>query len=45
MSNIKKFRIKYFKKRNSILKLKKISLSLKKIILDNLNLKLNNGKF
>ena len=45
MSNIKKFRIKYFKKENSILKLEKISLKFgKKIILDNLNLKLNNGQ-
>ncbi len=45
MSNIKKFRIKYFKKENSILKLEKISLKFgNKIILDNLNLKLNNGQ-
>tara|TARA_B100001559_G_scaffold272267_1_gene241194 strand:- start:2168 stop:2944 length:777 start_codon:yes stop_codon:yes gene_type:complete len=45
MSNIKKFRIKYFKKENTILKLEKISLKFgKKIILDNLNLKLNNGQ-
>ena len=45
MSNIKKFRIKSFKKENSILKLEKISLKFgNKIILDNLNLKLNNGQ-
>ena len=37
MSNIKKFRIKYFKKEKSILKLDKISLKFdRKIILDNL---------
>ena len=45
MSNIKKFRIKSFKKDNSILKLEKISLKFgRKIILDNLSLKLNNGQ-
>lgn len=46
MSNIKKFRIKSFKnKEKSILKLEKISLKFgRKIILDNLNLKLNNGQ-
>ena len=45
MSNIKKFRIKYFKKELSILKLEKISLKFgKKIILDDLNLKLNHGQ-
>ena len=45
MTNIKKFRIKYFKENNSILELNKISLKFgKKIILDNLNLKLNNGE-
>ena len=45
MTNIKKFRIKYFKEANSILELNKISLKFgKKIILDNLNLKLNNGE-
>jgi len=45
MSNIKKFRIKYFKKDLSILKLEKISLKFgKKIILDDLNLKLNHGQ-
>lgn len=45
MSNIKKFRIKSFKEKKSILKLEKISLKFgRKIILDNLNLKLNNGQ-
>ena len=45
MSNIKKFRIKNFKEKKSILTLNKISLKFgKKIILDNLNLKLNNGQ-
>ena len=45
MSNIKKFRIKFFKKNSEILTLEKISLKFgKKIILDNLNLKLNNGE-
>jgi lipopolysaccharide export system ATP-binding protein len=45
MSNIKKFRIKSFKDTNSVLKLEKISLKFgKKIILENLNLKLNNGQ-
>tara|TARA_B100001094_G_C18190970_1_gene807210 strand:- start:2490 stop:3266 length:777 start_codon:yes stop_codon:yes gene_type:complete len=45
MSNIKKFRIKYFKDKNAILKLDKISLKYgKKIVLDNLNLKLNSGQ-
>ena len=45
MSNIKKFRIKYFKKDNAILKLEKISLKFgKKTILENLNLKLNDGQ-
>ena len=45
MSNIKKFRIKSFKEKKSILKLEKITLKFgKKIILDNLNLKLNNGQ-
>ena len=44
-SNIKKFRIKSFKKESSILKLEKISLKFgKKIILDDLNLKLNHGQ-
>ena len=45
MSNIKKFRIKSFKARKSILSLDKISLKFgRKIILDNLNLKLNSGQ-
>ena len=45
MSNIKKFRIKYFKKDNSILKLEKISLKFgNKTILDSLNLNLNHGQ-
>ena len=45
MSNIKKFRIKSFKDKRSILTLDKISLKFgRKIILDNLNLKLNNGQ-
>ena len=45
MSNIKKFRIKYFKKDNTVLKLEKISLKFeKKIILNNLNLKLSYGQ-
>ena len=45
MSNIKKFRIKSFKKNRSILKLEKISLNYgRKIILENLNLQLNNGQ-
>ncbi|MDA9598551.1 ATP-binding cassette domain-containing protein [Candidatus Pelagibacter sp.] len=45
MLNLKKFRIKSFKEKKSILKLDKISLSFgKKIILDNLDLELNNGQ-
>ena len=45
MSNIKKFRIKFFKEKKSILQLEKISLKFgRKIILDNLSLKLNNGQ-
>ena len=45
MSNIKRFRIKSFKKDNSILRLDKISLKFgRKMILDNLNLQLNNGQ-
>ena len=45
MSNIKKFRIKSFKKEISILKLEKISLKFdKKNILENLNLNLNQGQ-
>ena len=44
-SNIKKFRIKSYKKNNSILKLEKISVKFgKKTILDSLNLNLNNGQ-
>ena len=44
-SNIKKFRIKSFKKDVSILKLEKISLKFgKKTILDSLNLNLNDGQ-
>ena len=45
MSNIKKFRIKSFKKELSILELEKISLKFgRKMILDDLNLKLNHGQ-
>ena len=45
MSNIKKFRIKSFKKDTAILALEKISLKFgRKIILDNLSLKLNSGQ-
>ena len=45
MSNIKKFRIKFYKEINSVLELNKISLKFgNKIILDNLNLKLNYGE-
>jgi lipopolysaccharide export system ATP-binding protein len=45
MSNIKKFRIKFFKEKKSILKLDKISLKFgRKIILENLNLALNKGQ-
>ena len=45
MSNIKKFRIKSFKEKSTILKLDKISLKYgRKSILDNLNLQLNNGQ-
>jgi len=45
MSNIKKFRIKSFKKNFPVLELEKLSLNFgKKRILDNLNLKLNNGQ-
>ncbi len=45
MSNIKKFRIKNFKEKKSILTLNKISLKFgRKMILDNLDLKLNNGQ-
>ena len=45
MSNIKKFRIKSFKDKKSILRLDKISLKFgRKMILENLSLKLNNGQ-
>lgn len=45
MSNIKKFRIKSFKKKNKILELEKISFKFgNKIILDNLNLNLGEGQ-
>ena len=45
MSNIKKFRIKSFKRENKILKIEKLSLKFgKKVILDNLNLQLNQGQ-
>ena len=45
MSNIKKFRIKSFKNNEAILKLEKISIKFgKKLILDNLNFKLNQGQ-
>tara|TARA_A100001388_G_scaffold273675_1_gene255928 strand:+ start:740 stop:1516 length:777 start_codon:yes stop_codon:yes gene_type:complete len=45
MSNIKKFRIKSFKNKSTILKLEKLSLKYgRKIILDNLNLQLNKGQ-
>ena len=45
MSNIKKFRIKSFKDKKSILQLDKISLKYgRKTILDNLSLGLNNGQ-
>jgi lipopolysaccharide export system ATP-binding protein len=45
MSNIKKFRIKSFKKKEIILKLDKIFLKFgKKIILDSLDLELNSGQ-
>ena len=45
MGIIKKFRIKSFKKKKSILKLEKISLKFgRKIILDNLNLELSNSQ-
>ncbi len=45
MSNIKKFRIKFFKEKKSILGLEKISLKFgRKMILDNLSIKLNNGQ-
>ncbi len=45
MSNVKKFRIKSFKKDKSILQLEKVSLKFgRKMILDNLSLNLNNGQ-
>ena len=45
MSNIKKFRIKSFSNRNTVLKLEKLSFKFgRKIILDNLNLTLGNGQ-
>ena len=45
MTNIKKFRIKSFKRNRAILSLDKISLKYgRKIILEDLNLKLNNGQ-
>ena len=45
MSNVKKFRIKFFKEKKSILDLQKISLKFgRKTILDNLSLKLNYGQ-
>ena len=45
MSNIKKFRIKSFKNKSTVLKLDKVSLKYgRKIILDNLSLQLNNGQ-
>lgn len=45
MSNIKKFRIKSFKKKNVVLELNKVNFKFgKKLILDNLNLQLNSGQ-
>ena len=45
MSNIKKFRIKSFKNENIVLRLDKISLKFgRKTILENFDLKLNNGQ-
>ena len=45
MSNIKKFRIKSFKEKKSILSLEKISLKFgRKLILDNLTIRLNKGQ-
>ena len=44
MSNIKKFRIKSYKKDNCILKIDKLSLKFgKKVILDNLSFQMNQG--
>ncbi len=45
MTNIKKFRIKFFKKNSTILKIKKLSLKFKKkIILEDFDLELNQGQ-
>ncbi len=45
MSNVKKFRIKFFKKEEHILKIEKLSLKFgKKIILDDFDLELNRGQ-
>ena len=45
MSNIKNFRIKSYKKKNIVLKLENLSFKIgRKIILDNLNLKLGKGQ-
>ena len=45
MTNIKKFRIKSFKKNNIVLELNKVNFKIdKKIILNNLHLKLNSGQ-
>ena len=45
MSNIKNFRIKSYKKKNTVLKLENLSFKIgRKIILDNLNLKLEKGQ-
>ena len=45
MSNIKKFRIKSFKKKNTVLELNKLSLSFgKKSILNNFSINLSNGE-
>ena len=45
MSNIKKFRIKSFKNKSSVLSLERLSLRYgQEIILDNLSLQLNNGQ-
>jgi len=45
MLNVKKFRIKYFKQENPILRLEKVSLKFgRKIILDNFSLNLNHGQ-
>tara|TARA_B100000686_G_C16772442_1_gene966111 strand:+ start:1693 stop:2469 length:777 start_codon:yes stop_codon:yes gene_type:complete len=45
MSNIKKFRIKSFKKQQSIIKFRKISISFgKRIVLDQINFNINQGE-